>query len=64
MKKWYIVQAFSGFEKKVADTIKETAKNRDLNDKVDEVLVPLHEVTEVKRGKRVQRKKSTSLVMF
>ena len=57
MKKWYIVQAFSGFEKKVADTIKETAKNRDLKDKVDEVLVPLHEVTEVKRGKRVQRKK-------
>ena len=57
MKKWYIVQAFSGFEKKVADTIKESAKNKDLKDKVDEVLVPLHEVTEVKRGKRVQRKK-------
>ena len=57
MKKWYIVQAFSGFEKKVADTIKETAKNKDLKDKIDEVLVPLHEVTEVKRGKRVQRKK-------
>ena len=57
MKKWYIVQAFSGFEKKVADTIKETVKNKDLKDKIDEVLVPLHEVTEVKRGKRVQRKK-------
>jgi len=57
MKKWYIVQAFSGFEKKVADTIKESAKNKDLKDKVDEVLVPLHEVTEVKRGKRVQRQK-------
>ena len=57
MKKWYIVQAFSGFEKKVADTIKESAKSKDLEDKVDEVLVPLHEVTEVKRGKRVQRKK-------
>ena len=64
MKKWYIVQAFSGFEKKVADTIKETVKNKDLKDKIDEVLVPLHEVTEVKRGKRVQRKKSTFLVMF
>ena len=57
MKKWYIVQAFSGFEKKVAETIKDSVKNKDLNDKIDEVLVPLHEVTEVKRGKRVQRKK-------
>ena len=41
----------------MADTIKETGKNKDLEDKIDEVLVPLHEVTEVKRGKRVQRKK-------
>ena len=57
MKKWYIVQAFSGFEKKVADTIKESVKNKGLEEKVEEVLVPLHEVTEVKRGKRVQRKK-------
>ena len=57
MKKWYIVQAFSSFEKKVADTIKENIKNRDLSNKIDEVLVPMHEVTEVKRGKRVQRKK-------
>ena len=57
MKNWYIVQTFSGFEQKVADVIKETAKNNDLKEKIDEVLVPLHEVTEVKRGKRVQRKK-------
>ena len=57
MKKWYIVQTFSGFEQKVAETIKENIKNKELNDKIDEVLVPMHEVTEVKRGKRVQRKK-------
>ena len=57
MKKWYIVQAFSGFEKKVAETIKESVKSKNLDDKIEEVLVPLHEVTEVKRGKRVQRKK-------
>ena len=57
MKKWYIVQAFSGFEKKVADTIKDSIKSKSLEDKIEEVLVPLHEVTEVKRGKRVQRKK-------
>ena len=58
MKNWYIVQTFSGFEQKVAETLKDTLKkNESLNDKIDDVLVPTHEVTEVKRGKRVQRKK-------
>ena len=57
MQNWYIVQTFSGFEQKVADTLKETIKVKELDDKISEVLVPLHEVTEVKRGKRVQRKK-------
>ena len=57
MKKWYIVQTFSSFEQKVAETLKETLKKRKLSDKIEEVLVPMHEVTEVKRGKRVQRKK-------
>ena len=57
MKNWYIVQTFSGFEQKVADTINDSKKSKELSDKIDEVLVPMHEVTEVKRGKRVQRKK-------
>ena len=57
MKNWYIVQTFSGFEHKVAETLKETIKAKELNEKINEVLVPIHEVTEVKRGKRVQRKK-------
>ena len=59
MKNWYIVQTFSGFEQKVAETIKDTIKKKEklLEDKIEDVLVPTHEVTEVKRGKRVQRKK-------
>ena len=57
MKKWYIVQTFSGFEQKVAETLKSTIKKNELSDKIEDVLVPIHEVTEVKRGKRVQRKK-------
>ena len=59
MKNWYIVQTFSGFEQKVAETLKETIKKKKelLSDKIEDVLVPMHEVTEVKRGKRVQRKK-------
>jgi len=57
MKNWYIVQTFSGFEQKVCETLKETIKVKELDDKIGDVLVPIHEVTEVKRGKRVQRKK-------
>ena len=54
---WYIVQTFSGFEHKVAETIKETIQKKELSDKISEVLVPMHEVTVVKKGKRVQKKK-------
>tara|TARA_B100001765_G_C19314933_1_gene254713 strand:+ start:94 stop:624 length:531 start_codon:yes stop_codon:yes gene_type:complete len=57
MKNWYIVQSYSSFEKKVANEIKEEATKAKLEDKIEEVLVPTHDVTEVKRGKRVQRKK-------
>ena len=57
MKNWYIVQTFSGFEQKVAETLKDTLKANELKDKIEDVLVPMHEVTEVKRGRRVQRKK-------
>ena len=57
MKNWYILQTFSGFEQKVAETLKDIVKKQLLNDKIEDVLVPMHEITEVKRGKRVQRKK-------
>jgi len=54
---WYIVQTFSGFEQKVAETLKDLIKKKKLDDKINEVLVPTHEVTVVKKGKRVQKKK-------
>ena len=57
MNKWYIIQTYSGFEQKVAETLKDIIKKKKLDEKIDDVLVPLHEVTEVKRGKRAQRKK-------
>ena len=59
MKKWFIVQTFSGFEQKVAETLKDIISKKEelLKDKIEDILVPTHEVTEVKRGKRVQRKK-------
>jgi len=57
MKNWYIVQSHSSFENKVAQLIKEEADKAKISDKFEEIVVPTHEVTEVKRGKRVQRKK-------
>ena len=57
MKNWFIVQAHSNFEAKVAGLIKEEATKAKLDEKIEEVIVPTHEVTEVKRGKRYQRKK-------
>ena len=51
---WYIVQTFSGFEQKVAGTIKEKIKKNELSNKISDVVVPVHEVTVVKKGKRVK----------
>tara|TARA_B100000674_G_C37549887_1_gene782362 strand:+ start:210 stop:734 length:525 start_codon:yes stop_codon:yes gene_type:complete len=54
---WYIVQAYSGFEKKVADSIKDVMTKASLQTNLGEVLVPTHKVTEVKKGKRTQKQK-------
>jgi len=57
MTNWYIIQTFSGFEQKVSETIKEMIQKKKLSEKINEVLVPMHEVTVVKKGKRVQKQK-------
>ena len=57
MKNWYIVQSHSSFENKVAGLIKEEAEKAKVSDKIEEIIVPTHDITEVKRGKRIQRKK-------
>ena len=51
--KWYIVHAYSNFEKKVADAIRDQAKTQGLEDKFSEILVPTEEVVEVRRGRKV-----------
>jgi transcription termination/antitermination protein NusG len=64
-KRWYIVHAYSNFEKKVAESIKERAKAANLDHLFEEVLVPAEEVVEVRRGRKIQaeRKLFPSYVM-
>ncbi len=52
-KRWYIVHAYSNFEKKVAESIKEQIESTGLQDSFDEVLVPVEEVIEMRRGRKV-----------
>jgi transcriptional antiterminator NusG len=52
-KRWYIVHAYSNFEKKVQESIREQAKQRGLEDHFEEILVPVETVTEMRRGRKV-----------
>jgi transcription termination/antitermination protein NusG len=52
-KRWYIVHAYSNFEKKVAESIREQSKQRGLEELFEQVLVPTEKVTEVRRGRKV-----------
>ncbi|HEY8593678.1 MAG TPA: transcription termination/antitermination protein NusG [Devosiaceae bacterium] len=52
-KRWYIVQAYSNFERKVAEAIREKVAAKKLDEMFDEVLVPTEKVVEVRRGRKV-----------
>jgi transcription termination/antitermination protein NusG len=52
-KRWYIVHAYSNFEKKVADAIRERAAAAGLEECFEEIVVPMEEVVEVRRGRKV-----------
>jgi len=56
--KWYVVHTYSGYENKVRDDINSTRENRELQDVILEVRVPMQDVVEVKNGskKTVQKK--------
>ena len=51
--KWYIVHAYSNFEKKVADSIREQAATQGLDDCFSEILVPTEDVVEIRRGRKI-----------
>ncbi len=51
--RWYVLHVYSGFEKKVAQSIREQAQIKGLADEFEEVLVPVEEVVEMRRGRKV-----------
>ncbi len=53
-KRWYSVHVLSNFEKKVAESIRESAAQAGLSDEIEQVLVPTEEVLEIRKGKKVQ----------
>lgn len=51
--KWYVIHVYSGFEKKVAQSIEEQAAQKEISDVISEILVPVEEVVEMRRGAKV-----------
>jgi transcriptional antiterminator NusG len=52
-KRWYSVSVLSNYEKKIAEIIRQSVIDSNMEDQIEEVLVPTEEVTEVRRGKKV-----------
>jgi transcriptional antiterminator NusG len=52
--RWYVVHVYSGFESKVAQSIREQAQQTGLDELIEEVLVPMEEVVQMRRGAKVR----------
>lgn len=52
-KRWYIIHVYSGFERKVAQSIREQVQLKGIADKFEEIMVPAEQVVEMRRGQKV-----------
>ncbi len=51
--RWYVIHVYSGFEKKVAQSVEEQVKQAGMDDLIEQVMVPIEEVVEMRRGAKV-----------
>ncbi len=51
--RWYVIHVYSGFERKVAQSIDEQVRQAGMSDRIEQVLVPIEEVVEVRRGAKI-----------
>jgi transcription termination/antitermination protein NusG len=51
--RWYVVHVYSGFERKIAQSLREQAVQKQMDKLITDVLVPAEEVVEVRRGSKV-----------
>ena len=56
--RWYIVHAYSNFEKKVAEDIQKKAQQKGLSGQIEQIVVPTEKVVEARRGKKVDRERT------
>jgi transcriptional antiterminator NusG len=56
-KNWYIIHTYSGFEQKVADSLRSRAQAFGFSDKIGQILIPTEEVVELRNGKKVTSKR-------
>jgi len=52
--RWYVINVYSGFENKVAESIRELSEQKDMADLFEQILVPVEEVVEMRRGAKVK----------
>ena len=52
--RWYVINVYSGFENKVAESIRELAEQKGMADLFEQILVPVEEVVEMRRGAKIK----------
>ena len=55
--KWYVVHVYSGSEKRVKETIEEQMKSKNMEEFIEEILVPTEEILEIRKGTKVKTEK-------